>query len=107
MVDNMYDCNREIWCSIKAISNNTFCDFKVILDGFNLWLNDKQDTPWSNYIFEPELPDSSFFDKEDLEEYLKNNPDIKAEMKRLDKLRKDLEDEENNQTITPKMFSKG
>ena len=106
MVDSLYDCERQVWCSIKAISNNTFCDFMVIREGFKLWLNDKQPTPWSNYIFVPELNDNSFFDEEIQKKYLEKNPDTQAEMMRLNKLRKDLEDEENNQTITQEMLPK-
>ena len=104
MIDNLYDCNRKVWCSIKAINNNTLCDLKVIGEGFKLWLDNKQPTPWSNYIFEPEISENTFFDKEAREEYLKNNPDVKMEMMRLDKLRKGLENEENKQTVDKEML---
>lgn len=106
MIDDLYDCNRKVWCSIKAITNNTICDFKVIGEGVELWLDNKQPAPWSNYIFEPEISENNFFDEEARKEYLKNNPNIKTEMMRLDKLRKDLENEENNQTITEEMLPK-
>ena len=99
MIDNLYDCNRKVWCSIKAIGENTLCDIKVVSEGFDLWLNNKQPYPWSNYIFEPELDKNPYFDDEGRDEYLKNNPSIKAEMLRLDKLRKDLENETKKQEI--------
>ena len=104
MIDNLSNCNQKIWCSIKVISYNTLCDFRVIGEGFTLWLNNKQPTPWSNYIFEPKINESSFFDEAAREEYLKNNPDVKAEMIRLNELRKGLENAENNQTITKEML---
>lgn len=107
MIEDIYDCNRKIWCSIKAIGNNTLCDIGIVVEGITLWIDDKQSYPWSNYIFEPEITENSFFDEEARQEYLKNNPDVKNEMMRLDKLRKDLEYDENNQKITKEMLPKG
>lgn len=104
MISSLSDCDRKIWCSIKAISSNTWCDVKVIAEGFKLWIDDKQARPWSNYLFEPEPNEDSFYDKEAIEEYLKNNPDVKSEMMRLDKLRKGLENEENKQTVDKEML---
>ena len=106
MIASLSDCNRKIGCSIKAISENTWCNIKVIAEGITLWLDNKQPKPWSNYIFEPEVEESSFFDKEAIEEYLKNNPNVKKEMMRLDELRKGLEDEENNQEFNEEMLPK-
>ena len=107
MIEDIYDCNRKIWCSIKAIGNNTLCDIGIVVEGITLWIDDKQSYPWSNYIFEPEITENSFFDEEARQEYLKNNPNVKNEMMRLDKLRKDLEYDENNQKITKEMLPKG
>ena len=107
MVNELTLCNKKIWCSIKAIGNNTLCDVFVVAKGFDLWLDDKQPTPWSNYIFEPELEENLFFDEEARIEYIKNNPDTKDEMIRLNKLRKDLENEANkNLDITEEMLPK-
>ena len=71
-----------------------------------LWIDDKQPTPWSNYLFEPEIDNTSFFDEEEITEYLKNNPDVKSEMRRLDVLRKDLENEENKQDFDQEVLPK-
>ncbi|MBE6467500.1 MAG: hypothetical protein E7004_02795 [Alphaproteobacteria bacterium] len=106
MIDNLISCERKIWCSTKAIANNTYCDVKIIIQGFDLWLDNKQPKPWSNYIFEPEIEKNSFFDEEERAEYLKKYPDVKDEMIRLDKLRKDLENEENEQNISEEMLPK-
>ena len=107
MVDELSDCEKKIWCSIKAIGNNTLCDIKIIAEGFTLWLDDKQPYPWSNYIFKPEIMETSVFDEEARKEYLKNHPNVEADMRQLDRLRKELENEENNdQTISEEMLPK-
>ena len=106
MVNDLVACDRAFWCSVKAIGGNTYCDIKIIVSGFDMWFDGKQKYPWSNYIFEPEINNESFFDEEARIEYLKNNPNVRAEMLRLDKLRKDLENEENNQTISEEMLPK-
>ena len=106
MIDNLSECDKAFYCSIKSIIDNTWCNVKVVAEGVDLWLDDKQEYPWSNYIFEPEIEKNSFFDEEARAEYLKNNPDVKQEMMRLDALRKDLENEENNQEIDEEMLPK-
>ena len=97
MVDGLFGCNKGIWCSIKIIVNNNVCVLGVIGNGFANWMKNKQTTPWSNYIFEPKLYPSGFVDEEARKEYLKEYPDTIAEMKRLHRLRKDIEDENNKQ----------
>lgn len=106
MITSLSDCNRSIWCSVKTISENTWCNVKVVAEGVKLWLDNKQPTPWANYLFEPQIIENSFFDEEAIEEYLKNNPDVKKEMMRLDELRKGLENEENNQEFKEEMLPK-
>lgn len=104
LISSLSECDRKIFCSIKAISQNTLCDIAVVVDGFQLWIDNKQAKPWSNYLFEPDVIEDSFFDKEAIEDYLKNNPNVKDEMIRLNKLRKELEDEEYSQTINKEML---
>ena len=94
MIDDLLDCQRGIWCSTKAIGKNTLCDIKIIAEGVKLWIDKKQPTPWSNYIFEPEIIENSFVDEEARAEFLKNNPNVQKEMLQLDKLRKELENEQ-------------
>jgi hypothetical protein len=96
LMDNLFDCDRKILCSIKAVLTNTKCEISVIHDGIKLWINDKQDYPWSNYIFEPKLPSSAYIDDEAVKEYLKEHPNVKADMENLHLLRKDLENENAN-----------
>ena len=91
---------------MKAIVNNTICDVDVVIEGVNLWIDDKQPTPWSNYIFVPQAEVSSFFDEQEHTEYLKKNPNVKNEMKRLNALRKDLEDEKDEQEFNEEMLPK-
>lgn len=98
MVDDLISCERGIICSGKAILNNTWCDLKVIGKGINLWVKGEQQRPWSNYIFEADIPNPSFVDEEARQQYLKEHPDVFEEMKRLHKLRKELENEQNRQT---------
>ena len=97
MIENLFDCNQKLLCSAGAVVENNFCVSKVIGLGFSDWLKGNQPLPWSNYIFEPELYSDSFVDKEAVEQYLKEHPDVKAEMKQLHRLRKDMENENNKQ----------
>jgi len=97
MVEDLLECDRGIWCSTKAIFANNTCVFSVIGSGFSAWLKGKQSTPWSNYIFEPELFPKEYVDEEARQEYLRKYPDTKKEMERLHRLRKDIENENNKQ----------
>ncbi|MBR1949203.1 MAG: hypothetical protein IKA30_05370 [Alphaproteobacteria bacterium] len=106
MIDDVGNCNKAFLCSVKAIGNNTLCDVKVVTEGFKLWLDNQQPYPWSNYIFEPEIEKNPFYDDEGRDEYLKNNPNIKKEMIKLEKLRKELENEENKQNFDEEMLPK-
>ena len=53
---NVSDCTRgEMICPLKYLWQDTACNTKVIFEGFGAWVKGKQPTPWSNYLFEPEL----------------------------------------------------
>ena len=107
MVARLIDCDKDILCSTKVIINNTWCDIKVINSGIKKWLNGEQERPWSNYIFEPEIENSvSFVDEEERAEYLQKYPDVEQEMQRLNKLREELENEENSQSFDKEMLPK-
>ena len=82
---------------LSATVKNSWCDMKVVGRGFNNWIRGKQSAPWSNYIFEPELPEDEYFDNEARAEYFKHTPDIAAEMQNLKKLSEELEDETNKE----------
>lgn len=94
MAEDLLLCDKRPFCTIRAILSNTACDIGVIADGMVDWTKGTQPTPWSNYIFEPDVS-SPFIDEEARSEYLKNYPDTKAEMERLHILRKDLENEQD------------
>jgi hypothetical protein len=56
MADNIsiYSGQRQLLGVVGAIVNSYVCYFNVMEDGLNKWYNNEQDTPWDNYIFEPE-----------------------------------------------------
>lgn len=93
LVKEMFDCNGKAWCMSKAIVKNTGCDTKIVLEGFGNWVEGKQPTPWANYLFEPEIGKDQ--NKEEihpeLEEFYKDNRDIKADMEKLNKQWQELE----------------
>lgn len=95
LINDLEDCSHKFACSANALWQNTKCDISIIIQGFENWIQDKQPNPWCNYIFEPELPLDSYFDKEEIEEYMKEYPDTKEQIKKLNKLRKDLENAQN------------
>lgn len=97
MVDQLIECERKLWCSGGAIVQNAWCDLKVIGAGFKDWTVGKQPRPWSNYIFKAELPLNSMVDEEARQDYLKQYPNVQQEMENLHKLRKELENEQNQQ----------
>ena len=98
MIEELLDCNKNIWCSTKAIIHNNICVLNVIGLGIKNWINHEQAAPWSNYIFEPELYPEGFVDEEARKQYLAEHPNTKKEMEQLHLLRKDMEDENNEQS---------
>lgn len=98
MAEQILACeHNKIACLLKAVVGNSWCDAKVVGRGIKKWVLGEQKTPWSNYIFIPELPADRFFDQEARAEYLKQHPDPKAEMQRLHKLHKELENAEESE----------
>lgn len=67
--EQIENCNTQIFCSLKAILKNSWCDAKVIGQGMKDWLKGTQPTPWSNYMFIPELYDTTD------DEFYQENPD--------------------------------
>lgn len=97
LIDDLIECDKQLWCTSKSILKNSWCDIHIIGQGLRNWVKGQQDYPWSNYIFEPELSQDSYVDEEARQEYLKEFPNTSLEMKNLLKLRKELENEENMQ----------
>lgn len=106
LIEELSFCDKKIGCSVKAIAENTWCDIKVVTTGFMDWKNDKQPLPWSNYIFEPELPIDRYVDEEEYKIYMEQNPNTKNEMNELEIFRKELENEQNNQIFDEKFLPK-
>ena len=77
---SFYSAQRSIVNVFGAIMSSYFCYAKVVGDGFELWIEKKQDRPWDNYFFEPEtmdIPDelSEPYSKELLEANKLNDED--------------------------------
>jgi hypothetical protein len=106
MIDELGSCERKVYCSIKAITKNSWCDFKVIGSGMLHWLKGNQARPWSNYIFTPQLPEDGWIDKDARAEYLKQYPNTLQEMQKLKQLGKELENEQNNISIDESQLPK-
>ena len=100
MADEMLVCeDNKIYCMIEAIVENSYCDMTVVVSGFSSWMQDKQEYPWSNYIFEPELSDDGYeFDAEAKAKYYGENSDMKIEMKELKQLSEGIENEQLPET---------
>ena len=84
MAKNIMNCPEEkkFLCGIKAVLKNSWCDLGVIKQGFSLWFDGKQKTPWDNYIFEPVLPEDAFFE---------NDVDRNMNMEQIKKLNEFME----------------
>lgn len=74
------------WCMLKMVTANSFCDFKVVGNGFINWVKGEQPRPWSNYLFEPEMDDMD----EGLQEFYEENPNLIYDLDKLKKLNKEL-----------------
>ena len=105
MIEDLLNCNRRFLCSSRAIIENNLCVAQVIRIGFSDWVKGKQPRPWSNYIFKPELYSDSFIDQEEVKKYLETHPDVKIEMERLHRMRKDMENENNKQIDSEKKWN--
>ena len=93
MMQDFASCQtNKISCAFKIVLKNNACDFKVIKDGFVLWLDDKQQTPWANYYFEPaEQEDTLPLEDKAFKTYYENHQKIVQEMEELNKKAIELE----------------
>ncbi len=94
MAERLIDCDNSAWCMLKTIAENSWCDARVVGSGFKNWLQDKQETPWANYLFEPEqtAPDEENEIDEGLREFYAQTPDVEASMRNLRRLNRELEE---------------
>lgn len=98
MAEEIIACKENrLSCTFMAIWRNNLCDLEVIHQGWQNWRQKKQPSPWSNYLFIPELPVDELTEDPVLREYYKNHPDTAAEMEQLQKLNKELEKNESAQ----------
>ena len=102
LVQDMFDCNGKAWCMSKAIVKNTGCDTKIVLEGLGDWVKGKQSTRWANYLFEPRMDKENNQDEKhpELEEFYRDNRDIKADMEKLNRQWQELEKSLPNDKIT-------
>lgn len=90
MVDKVQHCAGQKLCVLQAVCANTFCNIKVIGRGWQQWWQGQQPTPWSNYIFVPQLPQRYFDDESN---YYAPEHEVRAQMQNLQKLNEKLEKE--------------
>ncbi len=92
LIDEIYTCqNKQYLCVIKAILKNNICDFKVVKDGLILWIEGKQERPWSNYFFEPSIMQAEISNDQVADGYDLDSLSTLKEMETLNKKRIELE----------------
>ena len=90
LADNVELCGKDnVLCILSAIGTDNLCNLKVIAKGFQNWLDGEQSTPWSNYIFVPELPKNMSDEHEQTEEFYSINQELLQDMQNLKKLNKE------------------
>lgn len=68
LVVNLGECESgQLSCVLGSFYDDTKCNSQIIFTGLKNWLKGEQTTPWSNYIFEPILLETS-------ENYYPGNP---------------------------------
>ena len=56
LVIDVSSCERgKMLCPLKYLWQDMECNMLVIADGLGNWVRGKQNRPWSNYLFEPDL----------------------------------------------------
>lgn len=90
LADEVEICGQNnILCILAAIGNDNLCNIKVIVKGFSNWLVGEQNTPWSNYIYTPEVPQYTSDNEEEREDFYRAEPELIQDMKNLKKLNKE------------------
>lgn len=103
MAREVADCGGRVFCALKAVSANAFCDSQVIGSGLVSWMKGKQPRPWSNYLFVPKYPKEE--PDEGLAEYYRENPDLAEQMNALKQKSEELEKLKDENTTTAGMES--
>lgn len=90
LADNIETCGQDnIICILGAIGTDNLCNLKVIVWGFKNWMSGEQNTPWSNYIFTPELPPNDSSASEETEDFQPIDQELIQDMQNLKKLNKE------------------
>lgn len=99
MAEGMLSCPAEgqYRCMFGHVLKNSWCDFKIVGQGFKLWFEGKQKAPWSNYIFTPKIAEDNAENAEEMQQFRQDNPNLKLELEYMKKLNQELE--ENNQAV--------
>ncbi len=103
MAQGMMSCPQQgkMLCFSGHILRNTWCDVQVIGKGIKLWIKGEQPTPWSNYIFTPDLrpldEDGEVINDEELQKYYQENPNMQEDMNKLINLHHKLNEELDNE----------
>lgn len=100
LAENISSCAGGLWCTTKAVIRNSICDAEIIFKGFALWTKGQQDTPWSNYIFIPDLSHKKDFSDVNSELFYNENPNYLQDFEKLKQTNKKLEEEIQNDTKT-------
>lgn len=96
LAENVTNCHGKLWCTFKAITKNSVCDAKVIYQGISQWIEGKQDYPWSNYYFTPDLSHLQTTLDENSELFYQENPNYIQDFEELQKEHKKLEGQLNH-----------
>ena len=86
------------WHTISTVNKGYVCYAKVMLKGAEMFFKGEQNTPWANYLFEPELETDPFAD--DVEPYsedlIKANM-LNESMQNTDLLQDDVKEKNDEQ----------
>lgn len=90
---NISTCSAETKyrCIFGAIMQNSWCDIKVIGQGFSLWVKGQQKAPWSNYIFKPDILSAEDKDNPLDQEFYEQNQHPELDLLKLQQLQDVLE----------------
>ena len=90
LVHGVFQCERgTIGCPLKNLWRDMQCNTGVILDGIGAWVRGRQNTPWANYLFEPQNTEDEYADDKnvDMDTLEKNRQFIKAKREELEKVK--------------------
>lgn len=93
----LIECQSGAWCVIKAVMKNSGCDLKVIGQGLSLWVKGEQSTPWSNYLYQPDLSHLENNLNENSKLFYKENPNYLEDFEQVKQEHQKLEESNSNE----------